>query len=86
MKTDLEHIRFYLRITTNIINLLRAVERYFGGNSNYVKGKGAEFMNWMNFYHPTTYLHAVYGSCGGYFQAIVVEGAIAILMNVPYFL
>ena len=34
MKTDLEQIHFSLRITTDIINLLRAVERYFGGNAN----------------------------------------------------
>ena len=48
MKTDLEQIHFYLQITTDIINLLHAVERYFGGNSIYAKGKCAEFMNWMN--------------------------------------
>ena len=59
MKTDMEQIHFSLRITTNIINLLRAVERYFGGNTNYTKGKGTEFMNWMNLYHPTAYLYAV---------------------------
>ena len=48
MKTDLEQIHFSLLITTDIINLLRAVESYFGGNANYAKGKGAELMNWMN--------------------------------------
>ena len=48
MKTDLKQIHFSLRITTDIINLLSAVEIYFGGNSNYAKGKGYELMNWMN--------------------------------------
>ena len=34
MKTNLEQIHFSLRITTNIINILRAVESYFGGSAN----------------------------------------------------
>ena len=45
MNTDMEHTPFSLRITTDIINILRSVERYFGGNANYAKGKGAELMN-----------------------------------------
>ena len=84
MKTDLDQIHFSLRITTNIINILRVFERYFGGNANYAKGKGDEFMNWMNRYHPTAYLYAVSGACGGSRQYIGVEGAITVLMNVPY--
>ena len=48
MKTDLEQIHFSLHITTDIINLLRAVEIYFGGNTNYAKVKGDELMFWMN--------------------------------------
>ena len=62
---------------------MRAVKRYFSGNANYVKGKGAESMNWMNFYHPTAYLYAVSRACGRSLQYISVEGDIAILMNVP---
>ena len=86
MNTDLEQNHFSLRITTNIINLLRAVERYFGGNDNYSKGKGAEFTNWMNRIHPTAYLYAVSWACGGSRKDIGVEGSIAVLMNVPYYL
>ena len=86
MKTYLEQIHFSLRITTNIINLLRAVERYFGGNANYAKGKGAEFMNWVNFYHRTAYIYTVSWACGGSRQDIYVEGVIAVLMNVPYYM
>ena len=41
MKPDLELIHLSLRITTNIINLLLAVDRYFGGNNKYAKVKGA---------------------------------------------
>ena len=86
MKTDLKQIHFSLHITTNIINLLCAVERYFGGNTNYAKGKGCGFMNWMNCYHPTAYLYAISRSCGVSRQDIGVEGAIAVLMKVPYYL
>ena len=86
MKTDLEQIHFSLQITTNIINLLIDVDRYFGGNANYAKGKVSEFMNCMNRYHPTTYLYAVSWACGGSRQDIGVKGAIVFLMNVPYYL
>ena len=34
MKTDMDQIHLSLHITTDIINLLRAIERYFGGNAN----------------------------------------------------
>ena len=73
-------------ITTYIINILHAVERYFGGNVKYAKVKGAEFMNWMNCYHPTAYLYAVSRACGGSRQDIGVEGAITVIMNVTYYL
>ena len=83
MKIDLEQIHFSLHITTNIINHLRSVERYSGGKANYAKGKGAEFMNWMNHYNPTAYLCAVSPVCDGSRQDIGVEGAISVLINVP---
>ena len=86
MKTDLKQIHFSLRITTETINLLHAVDSYFGGNANYSKVKGAEFMNWTNLYHPTAYFYAVSRTCGGSHQDIGVEGAIAVIMNVPYYL
>ena len=86
MKTDLEQIHLSLRITTNIINILRAVERYFFGNANYAKVKGAEFMNWMNSCHPTVYICVVYRACGGSCQDIGVEGSISVLINVPYYM
>ena len=82
----MKQIHFSLCITTKIINLLRSVEIYFGGNANYAKGKGDEFMNWMNCYHPMAYIYAVSWACGGSLQDIGVEGAIAVLMNTPYYL
>ena len=86
MEEDLDEIHFSLRITTDVIQLLRAVEKYFGGNANYAKGKGAEFMHWMRHKYPRAYLYAVSWACGGSRQDIGVEGAVAVLMNVPYYL
>ena len=47
MAEDLEEIHYSLRITLDVMDLLRAIEKYFGGNTNYEKGKGALLMNWM---------------------------------------
>ena len=86
MISDIEEIHYSLRITTDVIQLLRAVEKYFGGNANYAKGKGSMFENWMKRYHPVAYLYAVSRACGGSRQDIGVEGAIAVFMNVPHYL
>ena len=86
MNSDLEEIHFSLQITTDVIQLLRAVEKYFGGNANHAKGKGSLFENWIKSYHPATYLSAVSRECGGSQQDISVEGAIAVFMNVPHYL
>ena len=40
----------------------------------------------MRRYHPTAYLFAVSRACGGSRQDIGVEGAVAVLMNTPYYL
>ena len=69
-----------------MINLLQAVEKYVGGEANYAKGKGAVFEHWMRRYHPTAYLFVVSRACGGSRQDIGVEGAVAVLMNTPYYL
>ena len=86
MESDLEEIHFSLRVTTDVMQLLRAVEKYFGGNANYPKGKGQEFMAWMRHKYRLSYLYPVCRACGGSRQDIGVEGAVAVLMNVPYYL
>ena len=64
LKDDLEQIHFSLRVSTDIGNLLRAIEKYFGGTANYAKGKGSMFMDYMRRYHPTAYLYSVAHACG----------------------
>ena len=57
LEEDLENIYYSLRMTTDIGNLLHAIEKYFGGTENYAKGKVSTFMDYMHRYHPTAYLY-----------------------------
>ena len=84
LEEDIEEIQYSLRVTTDIGNLLHAIEKYFGGTANYAKEKGYMFMDYMRRYHPTSYLYPVSRACGGSRQEIGVEGAVSVLMNTPH--
>ena len=86
LREDLEEIASILRVGCEITDILRAVEKYFGKTANYAKGKGSIFDYYMNTYHQSAYLYPVSRACGGSRQDIGVEGAIAVLMNLPYYL
>ena len=73
-------------MTTNIGNLLCAIEKYFGGTANYSKVNGSMIMDYMRRYHPTAYLYPVYQYCGILCHDIGVEGSIDVLMNIPHYL
>ena len=60
LEEDLEEIHYSLRVTTDIFNLLRDIEKYCGRTTNYAKGKGSMFMYYMHRYHSTAYLYPVY--------------------------
>ena len=60
-----EEIHYSLCVTNNIGNLLRAIDKYFGGTANYAKGKRSIIMDYMRRYHPTAYLYPVSRACGG---------------------
>jgi hypothetical protein len=62
------------------------VEKEFGLNANYAKGHGSMFEKWMHTYHPTAYLFPIARACGGAQQDLGMEGAPAVLMNVPYYI
>lgn len=53
---DLEQIHFSLRVTTDIGNIIRAIEKYFGEQANYTKGKGSMYYDYMRRYHQGVYL------------------------------
>ena len=85
LEENIEEIQYSLRVTTGIGNLIFAIEKYFGGTANYSKGKGSMFMDYMRRYHPTSYLYPVYRAWGGSRQDIGVEGAVAVIMNIPHY-
>ena len=84
LEEDLEEIHYSLRVTTDIGNLLCAIEKYFGENKEYAKGKGYMFMEYMRHYHPTAYLYPVSRACGGSRQDIGVEVTVAVLIKMPH--
>ena len=85
LQDDLAKVPAILCISTEINDLLQCVEKEFGFNANYAKGHGSMFEKWMHTYHPTSYLFHISLACGGARQDLGVEGAPALLMNVPYY-
>ena len=86
LECNLNQIHHTLRVSTNVEDLIRVIEKYFGVTANYAKGKGSMFMYYMNTFHPDAYLFHVARACGGTRQDIGTEGAVPILMNIPYYL
>ena len=86
LEEDLEEIHYSLRVTTNVGDPLRTIEKYFGGTAKYAKGKGSMFMDYMRRYLPKAYLYPVSQDCGGLLQYISVEGTVAVLMSIPHYL
>jgi len=83
---DIVKFHFTLRITTDAIGILRAVEKYFSGQATHEKGKGSMFVEYMDAYHRGEYLYPVARACGGSRQDIGTEGAGAVLLNLLYYL
>ena len=75
-----------LRVDTEVVSLLRAIEKYFGGNAEYEKGKGMSFMHYMQTFHPKAYLYPIVRACGGSRHDVGTKGAIPALVNTPYYL
>ena len=44
------------------------------------------FMDYMRHYHPTVYIYPVSLYCGRSRQDIGVEGAVAVLIDIPHYL
>ena len=63
-----------------------AVEKYFGLEANYAKGKGSMFKDYMLRYHPTSHLFPLVRACGGNRQDMATEGALPLLANIPFYL
>jgi hypothetical protein len=61
------------RVSTNIDNLLRCIEKEVAKTANYAKGHGAFFDHYMKVFHPGVYLFLVARALGGTRQDIGVE-------------
>ncbi len=53
LEDDMTKIPSIYRITTDIEDLLRCIEKEFGLNANYYRAHGSLFEKWMLTYHPT---------------------------------
>jgi hypothetical protein len=68
------------RITTNMSDIIRAVDKEFSLPANYPKGHGREFKHWLEKYHPGVLLVPTLRSSGARHD-LNVEGAGAIYFN-----
>jgi hypothetical protein len=84
LEDDLNKIPSIFCIFTQIDDILRCIEKEFGLTTNYAKGHGSVFENWMQMYHPTAYIYPIV-QAGGSRQDLEVEGAPTVLM-MPYYL
>ena len=86
LEEDLKVLPVAYRITMDPIDMMRCTEKLFGLNANYAKGQGSEFEQWLVEYHPGATLYPTSRACGGARQDLCVEGAPALLMNIPLYL
>ena len=86
MADDLTALPAILRMTTEIEDLLRCIEKTFGATAQYAKGCGAMFMEWMQIFHIGVYYYPVARALGGNRQDLGLYGAPAVLMNLKYYL
>ena len=85
LRSDLECIDPRLRVVPNIELILRAVDKEFSLCSNYPKGHGEIFRQWMDHNHPGVLLLHVERASGSR-QDLCVEGAGAVYYNQKYWL
>ena len=52
MNSDLDYIDDRLQVSTNIENILRAVDKEFSLAANYLKGHGELFRRWIETHGP----------------------------------
>ena len=86
LEDDLKQLPDIYRINLSIDDFFCCTEKEIGENANYAKGHGAEFAQWMKEFHADEYIFPLARACGGTRQDICLEGAPAVLMNLPYYL
>ena len=79
-KEELEAIEFRLRVATDMVLLLRALDKEFSLCANYPKGHGDLFKEWAVREHPRALLFHVWATSGAR-QDAAFEGAAPAYMN-----
>ena len=77
---SLDDIDAHLRITPNMKNILRALDKCFSLPANYPKGNGVEFKHYAKRFHPDVPLYPVERTTGSR-NDMVLEGAVAAYIN-----
>eukprot|EP00957_Ditylum_brightwellii_P063066 4786553-Ditylum_brightwellii.AAC.1 len=66
--------------------MYRAVENKIAETAQYAKGDDIMLYSWKKTHHPPTYIYLCARALGGARQGLRSEGAIPVLMNIPYYL
>jgi len=83
---DLSNFSGYERVSSEIMDLVRAVFKEFHQEGDYAKGKGCkEYRAWLHKTHPTAFYVRESRAAGGR-QDLDFEGCVAIYINRPYYL
>jgi hypothetical protein len=86
LEDDLKSLPPIFRVSIDVDDLFRCIEKKVGPTANYAKGDGALFLYWMKEYNPGAYLYPIARACGGTRQDLCVEGAPGVLMNLKLYL
>ncbi len=62
LKDNLSEIHPILRVTTDLSNIFRAIEKFFGETANYAKGLGSIYYDYMCTYNPKAHHYQIAGA------------------------
>ncbi len=85
LQDNLSEIHPILQVTTDLSNIFRAIEKFFGETANYAKGLGSMYYDYMHTYNPKAHHYQIARALGGTRQDVGSEGAMAAFMNIPFF-
>ena len=84
LHSSLDEIDPQLRVTVSISAVIRAIDKEFSLSSNYPKGHGELFREWVREYYPGILLLHVERAAGSR-QDLCTKGSLPVYMNYPYY-
>ena len=84
LHSSLDEIDPQLRVTASISAVIRAIDKEFSLSSNYPKGHGELFREWVREYYPGILLLYVERTAGSR-QDLCTEGSLPVYINYPYY-